>query len=59
MTEATSVKGLQKQQAALIKVHVKAKEAFYKAQAELNTSKEELSEFNDTYGRVLEIMKED
>ena len=59
MTDAISVKNLQKQQDALKKAFTDSKVVFYKAQESLNSSKEKLGVFNDKYGRVLEMMKED
>lgn len=59
MTEAVSVKDLQKQQDTLYKGHAKAKAAFYRAQEALNASKAKLTVFNNKYGRVLQMMKED
>lgn len=59
MAEAISVKNLQKQQDDLVEAHIKVKAAFYKAQEALNASKAKLTVFNNKYGRVLQMMKED
>ena len=59
MTDAISVKDLEKEQEVLVKMLTEKKVAFYKAQKELNATKAEFSTFHDKYGRVLEMMKED
>lgn len=59
MTEATSVKDLEKHQKALQEILAERKVVFYKSQKALNDAKAKFSEFMNKYGRVLEMMKED
>ena len=59
MTDAISIKDVQVDQAALQKVFLKDKAAYYSAQEKLNASKKKLTKFNDRYGRVLQMMNED
>lgn len=59
MNEPSSIKDIQAEQVVLQKAFIKDKVAYYKAQERLNASKVKLSEFNDHYGRIIQIINED
>lgn len=59
MTDAISVKTLQKTQTGLQKKFEKAQTAMQDAQAVHATEKAALEKFNNKYGRVLQMMTED
>ena len=51
-----TVKGLQKEQKELTDSFGKTSKAFLKAQASYKAAKDKLVEFNNGYGRVLEVL---
>lgn len=59
MTDAVSIEDIKAEQEVLQKAFTKNKVAYYEVQKKLNASKRKLSEFNDRYGRVLQMMNED
>ena len=52
-----TVKGLRKEQAELKETFDKARASFDKAQSEYKKAKVELVEFQNSYGRVLEVLE--
>ena len=59
MTDAISVDTLQKTQKSLYKNYLKAQKALHEAKAEDAIHDAALEKFNNKYGRVLQMMKED
>lgn len=56
MAKELTIKGLQKEQKDLTAAFHSAREAFDEAQAAYKTAKDNLVEFSNSYGRVLQVL---
>ncbi len=57
MEGTITVDGLKKEKAELLASYLKAEEVFKKAQAAHKVAKDSLVDFNNGYGRVLEVLE--